>query len=1358
MLFGSTAATSFTVTSATSITAVDPAEALGTVDVKVTNAAGTSATSPADQFVYTLPVYIVTSADGNLADGSATDVTLPWAVSQGPDIIEFAASLSGDTITLSGNLSITSNVDIVGLGANELAVSGGGLVRDFTVSSGVTATISGLTIEDGNAAIAGSGHATGGGIFNSGTLTLANDAVSENNSNVQYGIAGGIYNSGTLTIYDSTIDKNSASGRYGGGIYNDTTGTLSVVNSTITGNEAYFDGGGIDNQGKLNLTNSTVTGNGGSYSSGPGGIAAGGTVTMVNTIVAYNTSNDGPADIGGNVKAYNSLIGNTSGVTITDSSNTTNILGTSADLAGSLANNGGPTQTIALLRTSPAFEAGGAITTVTTSASVGATTLSVGNAAAIASTPGQYYIVIDGAELEVTGVNLSTNTLTLATGTTAAINSGDKVYLFSDQRGVVRKTTPDIGAYEYAIGVNQNTGNLPITATTILISGSLFDPNMANDTVTFNQTVDPGVTGTVIYATANYLGVSLSGLNSSLIGKALDVAVSADGISSASVQVATISAAATIPSVTFSGTVPDSSVTLTIDGTNFDTTNPANNTVIFTSLGVTGTVTAVNAAGTQLTVTISTSPTGLGALYASVTIDGISSGSPVDVATIASGNWIVTTSAITGGSPSNVTLPYAVAYAQNGDTITFANHLTGGNTITLASTLTLDNSVAITDQAQNVTVSGNNAVQAFSVGPAATVSITGLIIENGMASGSGGGGINNAGTLTLTKDTVSNNGAGYAGNANGGGIYNSGALTIYDSTVNNNQCVSNGGGIYNASSGTLSIANSTVYGNSFYTYGGGIYNSGLLNLSNSTITGNTGVLYNGNIYGNAGGGIYNSSQGTVKLRNTIVAGNGIDGGSNYTNSGGPDIYGSVTAYNSLIGNTTNVTITNSSNTTNILGSSAGLATSLANNGGPTQTVALLPGSPALNTGGAVTTIAAGHAVGLTDTTIYVQNAAAIAATSGGYLILIGQEEMLVTNVNTTTNTLTVERGVDGTTAATQLAGANVYLATDQRGYQVTTPPDIGAYQATSFDVFTTPTATPDGFVLRFSEPINPATTVLYSSPGDTTLGSADVTVTGPNGNVRGSLIIDPTYPNEATFVATSGLLASGTYTITVTSAVKASGGDVMSGNYTATVSVTAPTTPVLSVPSFARGPGQPVALTDSLNNTTGIPISISSATNVTQVSFSLTYDPQLLTIAGSGALSLSSAATTAGLVIQGYTITRVDAYHSILNVSISGGTGFTPANGGPLVTILASVPTTAPYLDKEVLNLSNVLVNSATATGFRVWPWWPTQATSSAAVCPTPRMRRWSTRWDRVPAPASARSRIWILSLSASVERVAVCS
>ena len=246
---------------------------------------------------------------------------------------------------------------------------------------------------------------------------------------------------------------------------------------------------------------------------------------------------------------------------------------------------------------------------------------------------------------------------------------------------------------------------------------------------------------------------------------------------------------------------------------------------------------------------------------------------------------------------------------------------------------------------------------------------------------------------------------------------------------------------------------------------------------------------------------------------------------------------------------------------------------------------------------------------------------------------------------------------------------------------------------------TAATASGSELVLTFNAPVDPGTTALYSSPGDTTIGPPDVIVTGSNGMpLRGSLVVDPTNPDIATFVQTSGALAPDTYTVTVTSAVQEVGG-TPSGGYSSTVTVPVTTGPVVSVPSFARGPGQAVQLADSLGNQTGIPISISNANDVTQVAFSLTYDPTLLTIASSGALTLSSAAEQAGIDTVTYSISNVDANHSVLTVTLTssgaaGDSGLTTTSSVPLVTIAASVPTTALYLDSAVLNVQNVVVNA----------------------------------------------------------------
>jgi CSLREA domain-containing protein len=229
------------------------------------------------------------------------------------------------------------------------------------------------------------------------------------------------------------------------------------------------------------------------------------------------------------------------------------------------------------------------------------------------------------------------------------------------------------------------------------------------------------------------------------------------------------------------------------------------------------------------------------------------------------------------------------------------------------------------------------AFRIFNINSGTTVNISGLTIANGsdplMA-----GGIQNAGTLTLTKTAVSNNNTSLG--PGGGGIFNTGILTITSTTISGNTTVTNGGGVNNAFGATLTLVNSTVSGNSSNN-GGGIYNQGTFNATNSTISGNT---------SDVGGGIYRNS-GTSILKNTIVAGN-----SRRTSSTRDDINGSVDASSSfnLIGDGTGMSgISNASNG-NQVGSSGSpinaMLSALGNFGGPTQTYALLPGSPALNAG------------------------------------------------------------------------------------------------------------------------------------------------------------------------------------------------------------------------------------------------------------------------------------------------------------------------------------------------------------------------------------------------------------------------
>jgi hypothetical protein len=321
--------------------------------------------------------------------------------------ITFQAGLSNVTLT-SAELLIDKNLTITGPGANLLTVmrsSAGGTpnFRIFTINNGQTVTMSGLTIANGM--VSSGNPATGGGIYNNGgTLTLTNSTLSGNSaSGSSNNNGGGIANfGGTLTLTNSTLSGNSASGgsnNFGGGIYNSlgtvtltnstlsgnsasggmgngggifTNSTLTITNSTLSGNSAIGSGGstnqggGIRTDGTLTLTNSTVSGNsvsGGTNNFGGGILRGGGTAQFRNSIVALNAATSGPDLSGIFTSNGRNLIGKNSGASITTAPGASgDLIGTNASpvnpVLSSLANYGGPTQTLALLPGSPALNAG----------------------------------------------------------------------------------------------------------------------------------------------------------------------------------------------------------------------------------------------------------------------------------------------------------------------------------------------------------------------------------------------------------------------------------------------------------------------------------------------------------------------------------------------------------------------------------------------------------------------------------------------------------------------------------------------------------------------------------------------------------------------------------------------------------------------------------------------------------------------------------------------------------------------------------------------------------------------------------------------------------------------------------------
>jgi hypothetical protein len=267
------------------------------------------------------------------------------------------------------------------------------------------------------------------------------------------------------------------------------------------------------------------------------------------------------------------------------------------------------------------------------------------------------------------------------------------------------------------------------------------------------------------------------------------------------------------------------------------------------------------------------------------------------------------------------TIGHAIPLASSGDSITVA-------AATYTENLTIGFSLKVIGSDAKTTIldGGSNGSVVMISNSSSRVSLSKLTIRNGLAHD--GGGIYNNGTLTISSSTISGNQIHGSTElfAQGAGILNVGTLIINQSTVSRNSAIiGDGGGISNLSIGTVTINNSTISGNKASSVGGAINNTRTLSINNSTIRGN---------YGFYGGGIRNS--GFATLQNSIVA----------DSPSGGNCYGAVTSkgYNLSSDGSCNFNNTGDLNNTDPkLGK-------LGNYGGPTQTIPLLSGSPAVDAG------------------------------------------------------------------------------------------------------------------------------------------------------------------------------------------------------------------------------------------------------------------------------------------------------------------------------------------------------------------------------------------------------------------------
>ncbi len=317
----------------------------------------------------------VTLTDSDLTNNRVTYAGYNGAGLNGGD---GNVTITGSTIT--GNTSAGDGGGIYNYGGtvtiadtdisnNDAAYSGGGILNETAAVS-----ISNTTITN-NRALYGDG---GGVATGNGNVTLTRSTISGNRS-VDSG--GGVStNTGSVIGLASTISGNSA-GDGGGGI-SSLSGLVALTNVTLSGNNGNTDGGGIQSvSAPIRLVNSTVTANHAGDDGGGIGMADnndGESLSIENSIVAQNTSAmnnpdfTAPGGGGANLQVFNSLIGDNEGTTLAPSAllggvpqpdAQGNLVGGGPNpninpMLGTLAFNGGTTQTHALLGGSLAIDAG----------------------------------------------------------------------------------------------------------------------------------------------------------------------------------------------------------------------------------------------------------------------------------------------------------------------------------------------------------------------------------------------------------------------------------------------------------------------------------------------------------------------------------------------------------------------------------------------------------------------------------------------------------------------------------------------------------------------------------------------------------------------------------------------------------------------------------------------------------------------------------------------------------------------------------------------------------------------------------------------------------------------------------------
>lgn len=260
-------------------------------------------------------------------------------------------------------------------------------------------------------------------------------------------------------------------------------------------------------------------------------------------------------------------------------------------------------------------------------------------------------------------------------------------------------------------------------------------------------------------------------------------------------------------------------------------------------------------------------------------------------------------------------------------------------------------------------------------------------------------------------------------------------------------------------------------------------------------------------------------------------------------------------------------------------------------------------------------------------------------------------------------------------------------ATDEDGSYTLAGPTVvvtpANLQVSSFE------ATATGFKVRFSAELEASQLNLYDSEAFAR-GASDVVFRNGAGQVvAGSIAIDADR-RGFTFVRTGGTLAAGTYSVELLSGANAFVGTTgklldgdangSAGGHYATSFTVAGGGAVLAIGELSRGPGQPINLPAT---GAGLPITLANAAGATSIAFTLRYDASLMSISGvtNGAGLPAGSTLSADLSVAGE-----------VRVQITAGAAL-PASVIELVRLQASVPNTAAYGAKQVLDLTEVSIN-----------------------------------------------------------------